>query len=484
MLRWLFIFFAIVLPLGAFMAWRTAELKAPAAPVAARIIAPAPGAPVDLARAEQHLSHAIQFRTVAGDDGAPRDPATFLGFESWLTSTYAALGAAAKIERVADYSLLYTWQGSDAQAAPILLLAHLDVAADPGAATFSGAMRGGAIWGRGAQIGKSPLIALLEAADALAASGFKPKRTIIFAFGHDGDVRGEAGAAQIARLLKARGVKAWFALDEGPPAVSLNPLTGKASVLIGVTEKRDLDLVVTAAAPAGAAAVRGQQAVTMLAEAIVALDSMPNAASLSDQPTHDMMRALAADMPYSRAFVIANAWAFEPLILMQMRNSPGAEDLLSTTVSPTIVQGGDNQTLKPAEARATINVRLHPRDTPQGFLARARMIVSAFPGVTVAWESPPGPPIPIASDTSDAYRLIAAVAGDGAGHAAVAPSLYIGSTDARHYDGVARDAYRFTPAIWSADDIRNVMGPNEHLSGENFARMIAFYRSLIVEAAR
>ena len=349
--------------------------------------------------------------------------------------------------------------------------------------TFSGAARGGAIWGRGAQIGKSPLIAILEAADSLAAADFTPKRTIIFAFGHDGDVRGEAGAAQIAKLLKARGVKAWFALDEGPPAVSLNPLTGKPSVLIGVTEKRDLDLVVTAAAPAGAAAVRGQQAVTALAEAIVALDSMPNSASLSDQPTHDMMRALAADMPYSRALVIANAWVFEPLILLQMRNSPGAEDLLSTTVSPTVVQGGDNQTLKPAEARATINVRLHPRDTPASFLARARMIVSAYPGVTADWENPPGPPIPIASDTSDSYRLIAALAGDMADHALVAPSLYIGSTDARHYVDVARDVYRFTPAIWSADDISDVMGPNEHLSDKNLGRMIAFYRSLIAEAA-
>ena len=112
MLRWLLIFLAIALPLGGFMAWRTMELKASPAPVATQLYAPPPSGAVDPARAEQRLSQAIQFQTIANEQGAPRDPAAFLAFESWLTSTYSALGAAATVERVADYSLLYTWKGS------------------------------------------------------------------------------------------------------------------------------------------------------------------------------------------------------------------------------------------------------------------------------------------------------------------------------------------------------------------------------------
>lgn len=483
MLRWLLIFVLALIPLGGFMYWRLHEFTAPVENIYVPLKVAMPKTDIDLDGAQQHLAQALQFKTIADVDGSPRDPAAFLSFETWLTSTYPAIASAATVERIADYSLLYTWTGSDPKAAPILIIGHLDVASVEGGGEFSGVLRNGAVWGRGAQIGKGPLISILEAANALAVSGFKPRRTVILAFGHDGDVRGEAGAAQIAKVLKARGVKAWFGVDEGPPVAANNALTNRPSVLLALTEKRELNLIVRSESPPGAASIRRQQAVTNVAQALVALDAMPNSASLTDEPTADMLRALALEMPASRAFVIANSWLFEPLILFQLRNAPGAEDLIATTVSPTVVEGGANQTLNPSEARAMINVRLHPRETPEQFIERARMIVSAFPGVTLEWEEEPGPPIPMSSDKSAAFRLVATLASKSAGNVTVAPCLYIGSTDARHYTGVAQDLYRHTPALWNDDDVRNVMGPREHLSRDNLARMIGFYKSIIVEAA-
>ena len=407
-----------------------------------------------------------------------------------MGATYPALSNVVKREQINENSLLYTWPGSDPTSPPILLISHLDIPApDPApggsnAALFAGAVKGDAVWGRGAQLGKGPLVAMLEAGNALAAGGFKPRRTIIFAFGQDGDVSGQAGAAQIARVLAARKLKAWFALDEGPPIVAKNVLTGKMTALIGVTEKRDLDLIVTAAAAGGASSVRGgAQAVTAVAQAVVALDAMPNASSLSDEPTHSMVRALAHDLTFPQAFVVANSWLFEPLIMVQMRNSPGAADLLSTTVSPTVIAGGANRFLRPTEAVATVNVRLHPRDTPAQFLSRARAAVSPFPGVSLDWAEQPGERITIASDKSDAYHLIESIAAAASNNATVAPSLYIGSTDARHYTSAARDVYRFTPAIWTESDIINVMSAKEHISTGNLVRMIGFYQDLLGEAA-
>jgi carboxypeptidase PM20D1 len=183
-------------------------------------------------------------------------------------------------------------------------------------------------------------------------------------------------------------------------------------------------------------------------------------------------------------FVLANSWLLEPLTVMQMRNTPGAEDLLSTTVQPTIVAAGAEQSQRPTAAQATVNVRLHPRDDAAAFLSRARTVTSPFPGVKVEWARAPGAKPPLASHTSDSYRLIAGLAARASNGATVAPALYVGSTDARHYAGVAENVYRFTPAVWSSDDIRSVMNANEKLSQANFARMIQFYHQLLSESAK
>jgi carboxypeptidase PM20D1 len=472
------------------MAWRTNEFVTPA-PVVTVAVPPGRAESVDLISATQHLSQAIKFQTITDPSGTPRDPAEFLNFRNWILATYPTLAAATRIEQVGDHSLLFTWAGSDKAAQPIILVGHLDVAAaDPAARAawkvdpYSGAIKDGVVWGRGTQIGKANLVSMLEASERLAKAGFKPRRTILFAFGHDGDARGEQGAAQIARVLASRKIKAWFALDEGPPIISRHSMTGKPAALIGVTEKADLDLQVIASGTGGTAAVRGQQAITSVSQAVVALGQMPNGVPLTEEPSASMFKALAKDMPYDRAFVLANSWALEPIVHMQIQNVPGAEDLLSTTVQVTRIAAGATQTLRPASADATLNVRLHPRDPPAQFLARARAVISPYPDVRLEWATKPGPRIPISSHTSSAYRLIEALARNASDGATVVPALYSGSTDARHYTSVAQDVYRFTPALWTPQDVRTVMNPNEHLSRENLRRMIMFYEQLMAESAK
>src|SRR5207237_5037195 len=61
---------------------------------------------------------------------------------------------------------------------------------------------------------KGALICLLEAAESLLGRGFRPRRTLLFAFGADEEVGG-ADAAAMAALLSSRGVRLEWALDEG-----------------------------------------------------------------------------------------------------------------------------------------------------------------------------------------------------------------------------------------------------------------------------
>jgi carboxypeptidase PM20D1 len=91
-----------------------------------------------------------------------------------------------------------------------------------------------------------------EAAEAMAKSGFKPKRTIYFAFGHDEETAGTVGAKGIAALLASRGVRLDFVVDEGL-LITEGIMKGldKPAALIGVAEKGYATLVLNAEATPG-----------------------------------------------------------------------------------------------------------------------------------------------------------------------------------------------------------------------------------------
>lgn len=55
----------------------------------------------------------------------------------------------------------------------------------------------------------------MEAIEFELRRGFKPKRTIYLAFGHDEEVMGKDGAVAIRDYLMAKGVQLEFILDEG-----------------------------------------------------------------------------------------------------------------------------------------------------------------------------------------------------------------------------------------------------------------------------
>ena len=99
------------------------------APVGGRVELPdVPAISADVAA--EHLSEAIQFRTItlSGGDPRPGQEGPWLELHDWLEVTYPAAHAAMTKEIVpGTLTLLYTWQGSDPSLQPLLLMAHQDV---------------------------------------------------------------------------------------------------------------------------------------------------------------------------------------------------------------------------------------------------------------------------------------------------------------------------------------------------------------------
>src|SRR5712692_9505400 len=162
----------------------------------------------DPIEAAQRLAQAIRFQTVSNQDPAKFPAAEFDSLQAFLAGSFPRVQAAIGKERTGDFSLLYEWRGTDPALKPILLMAHQDVVpADPAATKdwthppFAGDIVEGFVWGRGTLDDKGSVMALHEAAEALLAQGFQPKRTVYFVFGHDEEVGGRKGSAQIADKL-------------------------------------------------------------------------------------------------------------------------------------------------------------------------------------------------------------------------------------------------------------------------------------------
>ena len=55
--------------------------------------------------------------------------------------------------------------------------------------------------------------------------------------------------------------------------------------------------------------------------------------------------------------------------------------------------------------------------------------------------------------------------------------------DARYFQGLSRNVFRFLPVRLTSEDLRRMHGTNERLAVRDYEQAIRFYRQLIVDAA-
>lgn len=441
-----------------------------------------------------HLATALRFRTISFDPASaePGDlaasAAAFDGLELFLRTTFLSAFKVMEVEKIGGHSLLFYWPGRDEAAPRALFMAHQDVVPvtpetlkDWTHPPFEGAIADGFVWGRGALDDKSSVIALLAAADVLATNGWRPQRGLYFLFGHDEEIGGENGAKAAIALLKARGVKIAFALDEGMAILDPFPITGKRAALIGIAEKGSVTIEVVASAEGGHSSMPPRDsAAVRLARGLIALDTHQMKGGAMEAPVGLMMRALADDLPLVTRLALANPWVFGGLIDAQFAKIPAANASVRTTTAPTMLSGAPKANVLPQKARALVNFRIHPRDTPDSVLAHVRAVTGGIPGISAEFadERRQGAS-PLSPTDSESYRLLAAVARAASDGAPVAPGLVVAGTDSRHASLLTREVYRFTPYILDAADLTRLHGINERISIENLHRMARSFALLL-----
>ena len=477
---------AVVAVLVVVVAYRTATFR-PASAVDITAVKLAAPLPVDQQKAAANLAASIRFLTISHQDKAQNDPAQWDALHGWLDETYPAAHRAMVREILPNKALFYTWKGSDPSLAPIVLMAHQDVVPvtegtekDWKHPPFAGVIAEGAVWGRGAIDDKGALVTIFESLEALAASGFQPKRTVIIVSGQDEEAGG-TGAMAAAALMKARGLTAEWVLDEGMAVVKDFPLTGKPVAVIGLGEKGYATLKIVARASGGhSSAPPKETGVETLSKAILAITGKPFPMKFQG-PGAEMVRAVAPQGGLMTRIVVANTWLFGPLLIDELAKTPAGAAGLHTTIAPTMLKGSPKENVLPQDATAWINYRIAPGQTREDVMARAKAATKGL-DVELSWQSAGNDPSPVSSTSSEGWKLLAALAADG-GKVPVAPGLVTAGTDSRYLTGVAKDVYRFAPMHASINEFGMIHGTNEHMTLENLRRMTDFYTRLIATAA-
>lgn len=445
------------------------------------------GAPQAQAMAER-LGRAIRFQTVSWGPERAADAAAFEGLHAFLAEAYPAAHAAMTREQV-GLSLIFRWPGADASKKPVAFLAHMDVVpVEEGTQAgwthppFDGVIAEGIVWGRGAADDKGSIIALFEAIERLADAGFRPSRDVYVLLGHDEELSGREGARRIAELLKARGVRFAWTLDEGSALVDgVVPGAKRPVALIATAEKGSVTLRFDATATGGHSSAPGPEtAVSRVARAVRAVTENPYPLEL-DADTIAFLHALAPELPFAQRVALANLWLTRPIVTTQLGKSATIAAAMRTTTAATMISGGTKENVLPQTATATVNYRIHPRDTVEGVRKRAEKLIGD-PNVKVSVVGGDEPSRRSDHD-GEGFKAMAASTAAIYGAVPVAPSLVIAATDSRNYVDVADALYRFTPFILEASDLQRIHGTDERLSVENLVRGAAWYEDLIKRAA-
>lgn len=443
------------------------------------------GVQLDPRRVCERLSQAIQIPSVSAIEPSALDLGRMNQMVDFIEETFAPLVRELDYERH-PAALVFRWQGLQPDLAPLLLLAHLDVVpVDPGTESewsqppFSGAITAGYVWGRGAMDDKASALAILEALEHLLVRGHRPERGVIVAIGLDEEIGGARGAAEVAQLFEDEGLRPHMILDEGFAVledivdVVPVPIAG-----VGIAEKGALTIELEVSGAGGHSSMPEKETnLGILSRAISALESAPLPARLDGAPAR-FFDELAREMELAPRFLFANRWITEPILRRILDGEASTGALLRSTTAVTMARAGVASNVLPEIARATVNFRIHTRDSVSSVLEHVRAVVDD-PRVEIevlgeSWE-----PSAVSPTEGEAWELLRTTIRECYPGVCVAPSLVLGGTDSRHYAKLSPNVYRFVGLRLGPDDLARLHGTNERIATRNYLELIRFYLRLI-----
>ncbi|GLZ28311.1 hypothetical protein Lesp02_05010 [Lentzea sp. NBRC 105346] len=327
--------------------------------------------------------------------------------------------------------------GTDPELPALLVQAHLDVVpADPAEWTvhpFSGEVRDGYVWGRGAVDMKDMAAMTLAVVADWAATGRRPRRDIVLAFVADEEDQGEFGAHWLVEHHPQYFAGCQAAISESG-GFSFH-VDGTRLYPIGAAERGTSHLRLTATGRAGHGSRRNpSNAVTKLVQALARIAAYEHPVRLS---------------PVVEAFLVGAGKALGVEVDLTdvdatiARLGPAAalvENTVRNSTTPTMLQAGYKVNVIPGTATAQLDVRTLP-----GTVDELVDTIDSLLGPDVTREFlEHQPPVQAPIDSPWFTAMTAALVDEDPG-AVVVPYCLGGGTDAKAFSRLGIDCYGFSP---------------------------------------
>jgi len=426
------------------------------------------------------LSKMVSYETVSYR-GKP-DPDKFRGFHKLLEKLYPNVFKECEKYDI-DGNLLMKWNGTDKKLKPIILISHQDVVPAEGEwiyPPFSGTIKDGKVWGRGAGDIKCGVMSFYQSVEELIKEGYKPKCDVYLGSSCTEEIGGD-GAPKIVNWFKEHKIDLFMLSDEGGSIVK-NPVGGVKGefAAIGIFEKGYGDLKIIAKSNGGHSSTPPKNTpIVRLAKFESEIEKHNPFKVEFSSGVEAMFKNLA---PYASNFglklVMHNLWLFKPVLKRVMSKiSSEAQAMLQTTICFTMQKGSDGYNVIPQEAYVTANLRYIPFEGMEESNKKISDIASKY-DLTVEKIVGNGPSRSL-NLNGDAYRITKETINKVFPGVGIMPYVVTGGTDSRFFDDVVESCVRFSPVMFGPEQLKGMHGLNENIECATLPGAVDYYKELI-----
>lgn len=366
----------------------------------------------------------------------------------------------------------------------LVLLHHMDVVpADPRyweVDPYSGDLRNGDLYGRGALDTKLLGIAHFQAFIALHRLKVPLNRDVIFMATADEEAGGAFGAGWIVEHRPDAFRGAGFVLNEGG---SGSVDAGRQQFGIEVTQKVPLWLrLVATGNPGHGSQPQVSTAVTRLIRALERLRTYEFAPRIV--PAVDAyFKGIAPNAgPWQAAFQdLPRAVQDRNVLLKLQADAPAFAALTRNTCSITMLEGSNKINVVPTEASAQVDCRTLPDQDHAAFIAELAAAIND-PGIRI--EKVLGFAPAVSPQDNVAWRAMVDVTRKHFPQSVVIPLVQTGFTDSHFFRALGIPSYGYAPFLIPVEQAGGLHGNNERMSEANMRRGTAVMLEVVQRIAQ
>lgn len=175
--------------------------------------------------------------------------------------------------------------------------------------------------------------------------------------------------------------------------------------------------------------------------------------------------------------LLCNIKYLKPVLKLVMSNIPQAASFVRTTTAVTMAEGSPQANVLPQKASVCVNFRVMPGQTIADVKTHLQKVIR---NKNVEIEFIGGQePSNISPTDSRAFKAIEDICYRMNNNNVVAPYLVMGGTDARNYQNICDNVYRYSPFMLDPKLLSTMHGTNERVETASFNDGIAFFKRYI-----